>query len=686
MAPPPPPPLPVPQPGVNPIKLLQSLRDLVGTPVKPPEPMYRNGYKPPKKPKPEDIVATGKRLFRNNSLWRTMVFTTLMWADQRLTGMFPEDEQERLNGLQEEWVSPILSAERELIINSGAAQKPGFSAPPVPDSLRGWAQRKEDAALWLREMHKFKHAMAGNGPLEIDECALFTDYGMYVARSVLAPRDSDCPINATLIDPAQVHPVYRKGRVDEVYRVYRATADEIVADYGDFADKVWKDLGGDKDELVGGQVTYEVTEYWDTWYRSVQIGDRTIIPVTEHKYGDCPWTIQYVGRGNPMFTRTATDAAYRLGGSWAPQSGWANDRVSKAVPYLYHRIKNHELYEAVMARVLTGLKKDINPPTIRYRTNDAADKPMTSLDTGPGMTNEAMLGEEKIEALPTVNTGSTTMALQALTQDMQSIMAPKEMFGRIDKSNVTGVAQAGAMDAGQHLLFPMMKSWEMALEIQTDLELRQLSNFGHLAEYGNGGDRKPIIVPAKRRPNGKAAYEFDREIADRVGTRITVTFTKVNPSDWPGMAAAGKNMIDMGVALRRDVRALMTGDTDFDTFWEEWQEEQAMYLMTTNPDFQKLNMLSVIEEQITENDGRPELQQGLLRIRQKWEEMMQPPPQQPGGPPQPGGAPPPPQQPGMGDVNAPFPPGPGVGVPGQVSYPQLGAGPGSQGGQVGRPF
>jgi hypothetical protein len=147
--------------------------------------------------------------------------------------------------------------------------------------------------------------------------------------------------------------------------------------------------------------------------------------------------------------------------------------------------------------------------------------------------------------------------------------------------------------------------------------------------------------------------------------------------------------------MRKDVREVMTGETDFDAFYEEWAEEQAMFMATTNPDFQKLNMLAMIEEQIAENEGRPQIQASLQKMAGIWQEMLQPPPQAP--PPQPGmgGAPQPPQpgalgpnQP-QGPMQGPYPSPPGgisPGGPGGISYPQMGAGPGSGGQPVGRPY
>lgn len=665
----------------NPMEMVQAMRDLVGTPVRQAEPVYRPGYRKPKRPEIEQVVATGKRLYENNRLWRNLIYLTLRWVRQELTGAFPEDIRERQLGFQEEYISSALSDERNLIISKGAALKPGFKAAWTKDELRGYAQRLEDTVQWLREKERFFHASGGERPLELDEWALMTDYGMYVSRDTMAPRRTDCPVDMRLIDPCQVHPVWdRQMGMKEMYRVYWDTTEEITATYGDFSPSQMRKL---ENEIgtVGDQTEHEVIEYWDTWYRCVIVAGVVMLPVTEHKYGDVPYTVQYGGHGDPMFTRSPTAGlAYRTGNTWYQTATTRGDeRLAKAVPYLYYRLRSHEIYEAVMARVITGFKKDINPPTIRYRSDIAADKPMPQLDGSAGAQNEAMLHEEKIEALPTTDLAKTNLLLTQLTQDRMTGSAPPQMFGRIDTSNVTGVAQAGANDAGQHLLFPNTKAWEVALEQRYDRVLRMLGNFGHLPVYGNG-EKRPILVPVSRRakPGKPTAYEFDREVIEKVGSRVKVTFSRVDPRDWPALAAAGKNMVDGGFALRREIRAIATGDHDYDTFYEEWMEENALFGALQLPEFQKLNVLAQMAAEIKEAEGNPAYQQTLMRMMQFWMQIAAPQPQaQPGmgGPAQPGmGSPP---QPGMG--------GPTPGVPGGMSYPALGAGPGSQGAPVGRP-
>lgn len=669
--------MPPPRPQTSdPVALVNAIRALAPTVIKQPEPLYRPGYKPPKKKDPEEVVRTAKRLFDQHRLWRTLIYRTLQWTHQELTGMFPEDAKEREMGFQESYISTALSDERNLVIAKLMGHRPSFKALYTKDELRGDAQKLEDLYFWLRKEERHRAAIRGQRPLEIDEGALFVDYGMYVTRDTFAPQRTDCPVDMRLMDPCQVYPIWDDAYgLKEVYRVYSDTTAEITRAYGDFTDAQMKSL---KDQIgnVTDDTEFEVIEYWDTWRRQVHVSG-VLVMQADHKYGDVPYTIQYGGGGNPMFTRTPTVGAWALANNRLElaTSTRIDERVHQATPYLYFRLRNHEIWEAIMGRVLTGFKKDINPPTIRYRSDAAAEKEMPQIDASPGAQNEAMMGEEKIEALPTTNMATTNALLTQLEKDRMTGSMPPEAFGRFDKSNISGVAQQGANDAGMHLISPLVRAYETGLGQRYDRIARMLGNFGHLSTHG--GDRvQPLIVPVSRkRPNGATAFEFNREIMEKVGTRCEVSFSKVDPRDWPGLAAAGKNMVDGAFALRREIRELAIGDTDWESFMEEWMEENAIFGALQLPEFQKFAVLDQMLAQAKEHTSNPEVMRRYLRMAELWEQsVLAPQQQQMGQPGMPQG------QPGMAPPQMATP-----GGPGGMSYPAVGAGPGSQGAPVGRP-
>lgn len=676
----PPPPMATmqpPQPTGDPIALLLALKGLAGDKPEERKPVYRPGYKPPKRPSYDEVRSVGRLLFDNGRQWRALIYLTLMWTRQKMTGIFPEDMQERLAGLQEEYISSALSDERNLLISLGSDLEISFRKKPRREEDKGFAQRLEDAGIWFREEERIGHARRGNRPLELDEWAQLIDYGMYVSRDTLDPDNPECPVRSTLIDPAQVYPLWSGRGLDKVYRVYTDTAAELAANYGDFAPSVLKEI---EDEI--GKVTdtteLTVTEYWDSWQRCVLVGERPLVPWVAHEYGEVPWTIQYGGYGEPMFTRTPGNVGVRKvdATNWTIEGTRGDDRVYKATPYLYYRLKNHEIKEAIGARLLTAMKKGVNPPIARYRSIEAAQKEMNPINAGPGGVTEFELGEEKVEPLPTMDLSSLDRMMTLVTADEQRGGPPPGMYGQLSgTSNVTGVAQNAAATAGDYLLTPAIKAWQMALSRKYEWIFTMVAGFGEEVALGNGASVLTIPVSRRAKPGGASGYPFDAEVVDRVGARIEVILTKVDESRWPAFMAAAKPGIDAGVLSRAEVRAKMTGDHDFDRFAEEWAEENALFGAQQLPEFQKLNVGLQLLGMIQENEGRPDIQMRIQRMYDLWQQATMPPPQPMG---MPGQSPPGaqlPQQPGM--ANPPTPAG--------VSYPQLGQGPGLNGGQVGRP-
>ena len=676
----------------DPMELLAALK-LAQSAKGAPQPIYLPGYKAPPKPDPKKIEATGKDLWENGRLWRALIYNMLRWTRQELTGMFEEDREERANGFQEEFISPILSAERNLVIAKLASLDPHFTAQSVQtDELKGYAQQLENFARWLRDMESLSHPGMGNRPLKIDEAALFVDYGMYVTRDTFNKDNADCPVNMTLIDPAQVYPIWGQpySGLRAVYRVFDDSVAWITQAYGDLPPSVLKKLK-DKYGEVDDETELSVVEYWDTWWRCVLINGEAVIGPTAHEYGEVPWTIQYGGYGEPMFTRTPEMAELsKVGSSWTYTSNKrSNERINKATPYLFYQIKNHEIYEAVMGRLITGFKKEINPPTIRYRSDMAAEKEMPNLDAAPGAQNEAMLGEEKIEALPTATSSPLTQTiLQSVIADKRMISMPQESYGAIDKSNVSGTAMANASDAGMDKIAPATMAWGSALGNRYGRIARMVANFGYMAEYGGAEPRKLMIPVTKPRKGQPSSYHFSRDVIEKVGSRISVSFSKVDPRDWVGLFSAAQPGITQGLVTRADIRKIATGDGDYDRFLEEWMEENAIFSALQLPEYAKaVTVPQAFLQQIAENEGNPEMQQIYQTLLEGWMQVTAPQPQMQPGMQQP--------QPGMqGDPNAAAQMGPSPAPPGSVvipptsagvSLPAMGMGPGSQGGAVGRP-
>ena len=109
---------------INPAQLLETMRSL--TPQQPSlEPRYPAWYKKPKRPTAGEVKQRADRLFQDQSEWRELIDITMAWLRHERVGMFPEDAEDRRNGLQEEWIDNALSAKNNTVMAKVAASKMG---------------------------------------------------------------------------------------------------------------------------------------------------------------------------------------------------------------------------------------------------------------------------------------------------------------------------------------------------------------------------------------------------------------------------------------------------------------------------------------------------------------------------------------------------------------------------------
>lgn len=675
-----------PQATLNPMQLLEAMQQLAPRQTEF-APRYPPGYKKPKRPTASEVKQRADRLFQEHAVWRSLIEVTVAWLRHERVGMFPEDEEDRRNGLQEQWIDNALTAKRNIVISKIAASKMGVRKRYHNDDLRRKAQMIEDAAAWLTDEIALQWTQKGNRVLKLDEATQFTDRGMYVSRQVFDVSDPDMPLNVDLIEPTQVYPIWGGKRgLQEIYRVYRDTIGNITASYGDLTPQALSRLQRKYGRDITDQTEINIYEWWNTWDRVVLVDDEPIIPFTAHEYGYVPWTVQYGGFGDSMNARTPGNGA---------RTGWntqleqidrtsMNERVYKAVPLIYYDTPMHEMLEAIMGRLVTGFKREINPPIIRERSTMIAGTEVPEFSQAPGAVNEVRMGEEKVSVTPSLaNNPVTGMIVQTL--ESNRVRTDPTLSYNADKSNVTGAALSRMGDEGTEHILPIYQSLQMAKTHQYTQIFQTIANWGHLTKYG-GGSPKPLIIPSRKtKRQGEApAFELGRELIDEVGPKVEILFTKINPADWMGLFNAGKIGIEIDAMSPEILYELATGDSDYDSFYEKLTEHKATAAAFSHPKFNEMFLIpSVLAEQIKESAGDAEMVQFWTKQLQDWLAMAAQ-PQEMGQPPANGGAPT-----GAPPSGGPLPPPPGS----QMVAPPSGAGqtlpaamgPGSQGGPVGRP-
>lgn len=681
MAPPPPPSM------SDPAALIQQLTQLVGGVQGPPEPMYAPNYDKPKKPDPQLIYELGKKR-KDEYLVRNWLYDKIIKQLRlQLVGVFPEDEEDRRNGFQEEFISPELRHEFDLAVSFMAGLAYTAEKKVLDPTKRADAQKLEDALFWLRDEDLYRHSERGNSVLAVDEAKVLLGYGMIVGRDVMNLKRPDFPFDTVLLDPATVYPEWwgQEG-LGRCWQIVRTTTGRVLHDFDppERIAKVIKDHhGSDEHDEV------EHMDFYDTWHHLAYAGD-IVIHEAPHEYGYVPVTIQYGPGGDAMFTSAPGEIPVRThnGTFVTSETRWQDDLAHKALPYIFYNTKTHEQYEAIMARLITGMKKDINPPLILERSDAIANTDRPQIETGPGAVNELDLGNEKLNGFPTTpSMQPTQLLIQALLNDKNAGGLTQLVRGQRTQSNVTGVAQNAFIDQGYDMLDPWKQTMELFHARRATQKLISWRNFGHLAAY-QGADKpaQRLTIPRRRPKQGEApAFELTPALIDGVGPRVAIHLTRIDPSKWVPLANAAQALDPLGLFDPRFF-APYFGITDIDRYLEEAAEYQTMRHIRSHPKYVEIVLApQTLIEEIRE-EGDPIRRETLLTQLEMWLNTIS---AEAAAPPQPPGMPPGMPGPMQGVPAAMGPPGAGgpqnPNTSAGVSYPALGQGPGSQSGMTGRP-
>lgn len=656
-------------------EILAMIEAITGSGTEIPEPRYPRWYKKP--PKPDENKIWG-RAMTNKARYRLVhdrMHDDLLWLRGSQVGLFEEDIQAMRDGLFiDKWRSMNLINEWNLACSFMSGLPWTLDVPRGSQEERQRSQRLKDAVHYLRQMEIKKHAESGQGHLPMDEARMLTMFGMIVNRTVIDLDDPEFPFDSALIDPATVYPEWNGKRgLGRLWRVYKTTYARLIGDFGELPKKEMKKLKANLDGEINDDTEIEVVEYWDTWYRAVIAQDAVIVPVTEHKYGYVPYTIQYGPLGEPMSILAPASGARRTrSGEYVMDEGSLEDDLPyKSISYIGHMKVSHMQYEALMARMLTGMKKAINPPLLRERDEMASEQPMPEMDTGPGAVNETMLGHERVSPIPTSpNPMDMQMLMQAIQQDQMKGMAPPSLYGLNDRSNVSGTAINALSDAGMDKIGPWVSCLQQYHTRRFAQWFASWRNFGHLAKYVEDEPR-PFMIPSLNDESRDQAFELTPEMIDSSNANVEVILTKVRKSEWVPLLNAGRMAYELGIMSKRQI-AQEIGQLDYDKVSQEVMEDKMLDAALQHPKFAEMfGIPNAISSEIKEMDGMPEDQQMLDNMLKAWIEIVAKPPAP---------EPPPGMPPGM-------PPG-GPMMPNSMdgmSLPDMGMGPGSVNGVQGGP-
>lgn len=575
------------------------------------------------KPNAQKIAELAIRRFDEYNEWRQAVRHDLRMVRMSESGIFPDDKADIKAGIMEAYESEGLVNEYNLAVSWISGMHRRVVKEAGSDETRADVRKVKLASEWLIRYESECHTDKGEMPSSIVEPKILLGYGLLVKRRVLdrfaEPYDS--PFITRYIDPAQVIPEFDDRGVKRVFRVFNAKVMDIANTYGDFSPAILKKLQDKKGKFDDEMELTNVVEYWDRWWRCVTIDGFDILPVTDHRYGEVPYTIGFGPLGEPNLTLLPDGT----GASISAHETWRENLPYKCVPFVRYIKRSHIINEALVTRYLYGVKKELWPPHLRYRSLAQSGKPIEPLDASPGAGNELAMDEEKVEEFPfpKSSTMDRQLLLDQINKDMQTGRAPASARGDFNQSNISGTANKQGIQAGLHLYKPWVNSLESFAGRDCSKAMRIWQRLGHHIEYGQPNQRRPFSVPVPKPYRGEGnSFELKRETISRVGPSVRVSMVSINPEEWLLRSQTMEQMNKQGFSIEYLSDMLLGIDYDPQMF-EEWQEEKAIKLAMEHPKFLELEVIpAMMLGELAEAEGDPALQEVIAKMHQRWEELV----------------------------------------------------------------
>ena len=610
----------LPAPDGNPSIDMARLQELWRT-TAPAQPVYPRWFKPPKRPNAQRVAEEAIRRFEELSEWRMAVRHDLLVLRGAVEGIFNDDLDDYYAGILDEWASPALIDEFNLAVSWLSGLQRRFTKPASDDRHRYETRKVELAAKWLYQAELRQDGEYLDMDPSILPFKILLPYGRLVSRRTLN-RDAEpweSPFTRAYIDPGQVIAVRGSRQIDKIFRVYSSTAEQLAASYGDFAPSVRTRLENLYGTLDDTTEFANVVEYWDPWYRCVTVGGVEILPVTDHRYGEVPYSIGWGPLGEPQLTVLPEDGSPTN----LARETMRQNAPHKSVGFIRFMKKQHAQFEAIMKRNLYSLKQQNDPATVRYRSTMAAQNPAPDLSARPGAQNEANFGEERIDPFPYANRNQydQNVLMEAMYRDRQTGRAPLAAYGVFDQSNISGTATKLGLSAGAHLWKPWAANYDRFVEKDLSKAFRIWQRLGHTIEYARE-TRRPFLVPNERPMKGEpGSFELTRDCLDKVGPYVIVRSDSVdlsNPTIWQSIKLAN----EIGMPKREAFDKIVSLDYD-DQMAEEWLEEQSLAVAMQNPRFVEIiGIPAMIASELNEATGDEERTQLLQTFLKGWMQVV----------------------------------------------------------------
>lgn len=555
-------------------------------------PLLPPDYRPPPRPTKDWVLELAKQDESDHQLWLILIAQVLNRLLGNWQGHFEGDAEAIKDNKIEVGVSNALIAQHNKLCQHGSAMKTAYECPYLDEIDKEEARDKEDGLNYWRRRAVEQYEEATGQDLDWAEFDLLAKCGVLIGLTKLDPQDPS-GLRKRLLSPTTTFPTFEGDRLKYVTRVYATTAADAVGTFRDPAGKVERLIYGKPRRSTrssswrAGEIEQRkpndevaVVEYIDEWWHAVYIDEEEIL-VSDHGYGECPVTVQYLSTGDQMILTVPTSAVGGATTATTPEellalgfsSSRQRDRVRKALPFLFHQFRAHDIRESVYGVYLTLLKRMRDRSWIHQRDLISGElSPIETVSDEPGIVTGIGL-EDKLTPVPVEMQPQIAQVVAALLAENDAMMGlPRQMVGQNPAAQTTGTALDILTDAGVESFYPVVKAIERYRAREAKRNLTLFRDFEPV--IGPWGDKgKGLIVPRRNAPSLRLTAEAIR----RTGIDVDVELhAKPNLSRLASAATVAGIIKSNRLASDRLLIELLRLTTDPDREMDRMRIEQFM--------------------------------------------------------------------------------------------------------------
>lgn len=486
-----------------------------------------------------NLYSTTRARFQDDITFIMGAYTGTVFADAK------DDEKEN------PYKESMVQAEHQFLISMIGNIDPIYEPQVRQRADADEGMNKADFLYAADDEAIMRHVYSGNGPLREDVANTELLYGRIAAQIMY---DVDCdedeiPIRFALIDPATCAPVFEGDRgMSHMCRTYETTLGEAASAFN-YDDQFRSKLEAKRswNKQYANETTCTVKEYWDRWWRIVWVDDILIVGPTAHRLGEPPHIYQLgvmglPGSANELYV-TSDGTQYTAHRS-LPMTALPYKGMSFA-----HLLRQPvRLREALYSRILTQVRRSIDPAYLVMQDHIADDKGVPEIDNGPNKINTALRGHEDITTLPAgpgVNNEFTTI-MTAVQDQLGRLMVPAAGYG-IGEDGRGGFAMENMVENGRDKFTPHIRTVQMFYTQLAEKRLKLMANWGWMLKQGDNPYGKFAVARPKPMPMQEPQFFITPGDIRRTGTRVKVRMTKPRMQSLSQLTNALAIMNNMGM-------------------------------------------------------------------------------------------------------------------------------------------